>query len=56
MTIRKRYLELFFVDKATDERQPFSTFKGIDLNQVVYGRQFGGINVLVTSEISLRKK
>lgn len=49
----KKYLEIQYKDKETDEIKPFSPLITIDQNKVDFDEQFDGINVLVTSEISM---
>jgi len=46
----KKYLELYTLDKETNEKKPFAPFIEIDQEAVDFDAQFDGINVLVTSE------
>lgn len=49
----KKYLELTYLDKATGEIKPYSPLIRLDLEQIAFDEQFDGINVLVTSEITM---
>jgi hypothetical protein len=49
----KRYLELYTLDKETNEKKPFAPFIEINQEAIDFDAQFDGINVLVTSETSM---
>ena len=49
----KRYLELYTLDKETNEKKPFAPFIEIDQEAIDFDAQFDGINVIVTSETSM---
>ena len=49
----KKYLELSTLDEKTGEKKPFTPFIEIDQTAVDFDAQFDGINVLVTSELSM---
>ena len=49
----KKYLEIQYKDKKTGELKPFHPLITIDEEKVSFDEQFDGINVLVTSEITM---
>ena len=49
----KKYLEIMYKDKETNELRPFTPLITIDQEKVDFDEQFDGINVLVTSETSM---
>lgn len=49
----KKYLEISYLDKETGELKPFSPLISFDQEQIDFDEQFDGINVLVTSEITM---
>ena len=49
----KRYLELYTLDKETNEKKPFAPFIEINQEAIDFDAQFDGINVLVTSEVTM---
>lgn len=49
----KKYLEIMYKDKETNELKPFNPLITINQDQVDFDEQFDGVNVLVTSEINM---
>ena len=49
----KKYLEIMYKDKETNELKPFNPLITINQDQVDFDEQFDGVNVLVTSEIHM---
>jgi transposase len=49
----KKYLELYTLDKETNEKQPFAPFIELDQEAIDFDAKFDGINVLVTSELNM---
>ena len=49
----KKYLTLSYLDTETGELKPFSPHIRINQDEIAFDEQFDGINVLVTSEITM---
>lgn len=49
----KKYLDIFYYDKVTGEKKPFTPIIEINRDKANFDEQFDGINVLVTSEIDM---
>lgn len=49
----KKYLDIFYLDKATGEKKPFTPIIEINREKANFDELFDGINVLVTSEIDM---
>lgn len=49
----KKYLDLFYLDKETGEKKPYTPIIEINREKANFDSLFDGINVLVTSEIKM---
>ncbi len=49
----KKYLDLFYLDKETGEKKPYTPIIEINREKADFDSLFDGINVLVTSEIEM---
>jgi len=52
----KKYLELYMLDKETNEKKPFTPFIELDQEAIDFDAIFDGINVLVTSELGMSEE